>query len=63
VRIYIDGRYVCDGRATVSEVPSRHRKVNVPIGRQIGYTIDVEFAGNALPRAIEYTFEGMSHES
>lgn len=52
VRIYIDGSYVCDSRVTLSRQPSRHNKVNIPIGRQVGYTIDVEFAGIADPRSV-----------
>lgn len=63
VRIYIDGRYVCDGAVTFSESPLKHRRVNIPLGRQLGYTIDVEIAGTVGPRAIEISYSGMSSES
>lgn len=57
VRIYIDGRYVCDGRAVVSDQPNRHRKVNIPVRRCVGYSIDIEAAGYIHPRAIEVHFD------
>ena len=63
VRIYIDGRYICDGKVTLSESPTKHRKVNLPIGKRIGYTIDVEAAGSASLRAIEFTHDGMHSQS
>lgn len=63
VRIYIDGRYVCDGRATLSETPDKKRRVNIPIGRQNGYVIDVEVAGVGNLRAIEFTYDGMNSPS
>jgi len=63
VRVYIDGRYVCDGNVTLSENPNTHRRINIPIGRKIGHTIDLEICGNANLRSIEYTFEGTDSPS
>ena len=63
VRIYIDGVYICDGMATLSENPDKRRRVNIPIGKQMGYAIDVEIAGCANLRAIEFTVEGMHSQS
>lgn len=63
VRIYIDGIYICDGLATLSETPDKKRRVNIPIGKQMGYTIDVELCGCANIRAIEFTFEEPNSQS
>jgi hypothetical protein len=63
VRVYIDGRYVCDGNITMTETPDKKRRVNVPIGRQIGYTIDVECAGVGNLRLIEFTFDSTNSQS
>lgn len=62
-RIYIDGIYICDGLVSLSENPDKRRRVNIPIGKQIGYSIDVEIAGCANLRAIEFTVEGMHSQS
>ena len=60
VRIYIDGRYVCDGRVVLSESSNRHRRVNIPLGKRVGYSIDVEFVGDAAFTAIEFGFDPYS---
>jgi len=57
VRIYIDGRYVCDSRVTASDAPGRHNRVNIPIGRRTGYGIDLEFSGNTPFTGIEVNYD------
>lgn len=63
VRIYIDGRYVCDGKSVTSENPNKIRRVNIPVTKCIGYTIDVEFAGDIPLRALEFAFSPMASTS
>lgn len=57
VRVYIDDHYVCDGRVVLSEQPSKHRTIGIPIRRQVGYTIDIEFVGVSAPRLVEINYE------
>jgi hypothetical protein len=61
-RVWIDGRYVCDGRLTPTETPDKRRKLNIPKNQNTGYVIDVEIAGDIPTRAIEYNFDGMPKE-
>jgi len=63
VRIYIDGKYVCDDQVTLSENPTKTRRTCIPIGRQNGYTIDVEIAGQCEIRAIEFCYQPMPSTS
>ncbi len=63
VRIYIDGRYVCDGEAVTCETPNKIRRVNIPMAQCIGYTIDVEFAGDVPLRALEFAFSPLASTS
>ena len=60
VRIYIDGRYVCDGRAVTVPGPNKTRQVNIPNGMNTGYAIDVEFAGDVSFRCIEFNYDHVS---
>jgi hypothetical protein len=57
VRIYIDGRYVCEGRAVAVSSFNKLRQVNLPNGWNIGYTIDVEFASDTPIRALEFDYD------
>lgn len=57
VRLYIDGRYVCDGRSILANNYNQFRKIPVPNGWNAGYTLDVEFAGDAKFRTIEYNYD------
>lgn len=58
VRVYVDGIWICDGTVTMTESPSKDRRLGIPIGTR-GYTIDVEFCGDADIRALEFTYEYM----
>jgi hypothetical protein len=62
VRVYIDGVYVASGTATMTESPSKDRRIGLPVGLR-GYTIDLEFAGDADIRAVEYETKKMSGKS
>lgn len=62
VRVYVDNVYVSEGQVTLTENPSKERRFGIPIGTK-GYTIDVEFAGDADIRAVEYAFAPMSATS
>lgn len=62
-RVWIDGRYVCDGIMTPTETPNRVRKINLPRGMNTGYTIDVEIAGTVPFRALEFGYEPMARTS
>ena len=56
VRVYIDGRWVADDILTLAEGPTKPRRMNLPRGNRIGYTIDLEIYGdtNRLLTEIEY---------
>jgi len=58
VRVYVDGVWIMDGTVTLAETPSKDRGLGLPIGTR-GYTIDIEFCGDADIRAIEYTYKEM----
>ena len=62
VRVYVDGTWICDGTVTMTEAPSKDRRLGIPTGTR-GYTIDVEFCGDADIRAVEFTYEYMSSPS
>jgi hypothetical protein len=57
VRVYIDGRYICDGQSTVATNPNRERQVNIPINKCMGYSIDVEFSGDVPLRGLVITYD------
>ncbi len=57
VRIYIDKRYVCDGNASFTETSSTTRKVNIPLSRSVGYTIDIEMACTGKIRGMEISYD------
>jgi hypothetical protein len=61
-RVYVDGVYICESSVTLSETPSKDRRLGIPIGTR-GYTIDIEFVGDANVRAVEYTFKPMGETS
>jgi hypothetical protein len=62
VRVYVDGSWVSDGTVTLTETPSKSRRLGIPIGTR-GYMIDVEFCGDADVRAVEFTYEYMQSPS
>jgi hypothetical protein len=62
VRVYVDGSWVSDGTVTLTENPSKSRRLGIPIGTR-GYMIDVEFCGDADVRAVEFTYEYMPSPS
>ena len=61
-RIYVDGVWICDGSATMSETPTKERRIGIPVGTK-GYTLDVEFCGDADVRAVECAYSSMSETS
>ena len=60
VRVYIDGRYLCDGRVTMTENGTCVRRVNLPVSKAVGYAIDVEFTGMVRLRGMEIRYEVMA---
>ena len=63
IRIWIDGVYVCDGILSPIETPTANRKINLPRGKNTGYVIDVEMAGDADLRGLEFHFSPMNATS
>jgi len=61
-RVYVDGIWICDGVATMTENPTKERRVGLPVGTK-GYVMDVEFCGDADIRAVECAFKSMSETS
>lgn len=62
VRIYVDGVWIADGIVTMTESPDKMRRFGIPTGTR-GYTLDVEFCGDADIRAVECTYSSMSSPS
>ena len=62
VRIYVDGIWISDATVTLSESPSKDRRVGIPTGTR-GYVMDIEFAGDADLRAIEFEYKPMQRSS
>jgi hypothetical protein len=62
VRVYVDGVYVGQWPATMTETPAKDRRIGLPVGTR-GYTMDLEFAGDADVRAVEYEYKQMSATS
>ena len=62
VRVYVDGTWICDGTVTLTETPSKDRKLGLPIGTK-GYILDLEFCGDADIRAVEFSSAPMSSPS
>ena len=62
VRVYVDRVFIHEGSVTLSENPSKSRRLGIPIGTR-GYTIDIEIAGDANLRAVEYECESMNGDS
>lgn len=61
-RVYVDNVFICDGSVTLTENPSKDRRLGIPIGTR-GYTMDVEFCGDANVRAIEFVIGEMKSTS
>ena len=62
VRVYVDGVWISDGSVTMTEMPSKDRRFGLPVGTK-GYSLDVEFCGDADIRACEFTYEYMPSPS
>lgn len=62
VRVYVDSVLICDGRVSLTELPSKDRRLGIPTGTN-GYTIDVEFCGNADVRLVEFDYKPMRSAS
>ena len=62
VRIYVDGIWISDATVTLSESPSKDRRVGIPTGTR-GYVMDIEFCGDADLRAIEFEYKPMQRSS
>ena len=61
-RVYVDGVFICESNATMTETPDKERRIGLPVGTK-GYCMDVEFAGDAEVRAIEFTISKMASTS
>lgn len=59
VRVYIDGRWVCDSVLTLSEGPSKPRRMNLPRGNRTGYSIDLEIYGDTNRLVTEITYDDL----
>ena len=62
VRVYVDGVWIIDSMVTLTETPSKDRRLGIPIGTK-GYTMDIEFCGDADLRAIEYEYSPTNRTS
>lgn len=61
-RVYVDGTWICDGTVTLTETPSKDRRLGIPTGTR-GYNIDIEFCGDADIRALEVAYDEMAATS
>lgn len=62
VRVYVDGVFTIEGQVTLTETPSKDRRLGIPVGTK-GYIIDAEFAGDADIRAVEFAYAPMGSTS
>jgi hypothetical protein len=63
VRVFIDGRHITDDIVTLTEAPSRPRKMNLPRGNRTGYNLDFEVMGDTSRLIVEYLYEDMKAPS
>lgn len=63
IRVYIDGRPVADDFVTLTEAPSRPRRLNMPRGNRMGYVVDMELAGDTDRIIFEYAFSELPRPS
>ena len=62
IRVYVDGVWICEGDVTLTETPSKDRRLGLPTGTR-GYILDLEFCGDADIRAIEFNAAPMARPS
>ena len=62
VRVYVDGVWIADGYVTLTETPSKDRRMGLPTGTK-GYLIDLEFCGDSDLRAVEYSYRHLASPS
>lgn len=63
IRVYIDGRHIADDIVTLTEAPSRPRRLNMPRGNRMGYVVDMEVAGDTDRIIFEYAFSDLPRPS
>lgn len=61
-RVYVDGIWVIDAAATLTETPTKDRRIGIPVATK-GYTMDLEFSGDADIRAVEFEYKPMAGSS
>jgi len=62
-RCYIDGSRIADDIVTLSEVPTKARKFNIPKGQRFGYNLDFEAYGDTDRLVVEYGYTDMESPS
>lgn len=59
VRVYIDGVFIANDQVTLAEAPTKPRKMNLPRGYRVGYTIDFEIYGDCDKLVTEFTYDSI----
>lgn len=62
-RCYIDSSWIADDIVTLTEVPTKARKFNLPKGKRIGYNLDFEAYGDTNRLVVEYGYTDMESPS
>jgi hypothetical protein len=62
-RCYIDGSWIADDIVSLTEVPTKARKFNLPKGQRIGYNLDFEAYGDTNRLVVEYGYTDMESPS
>ena len=62
-RCYIDGNWIADDIVSLTELPSKARKFNLPKGQRLGYNLDFEAYGDTNRLVVEYGYAEMESPS
>lgn len=62
-RCYIDTNWIADDIVSLTELPSKVRKFNLPKGKRTGYNLDFEAYGDTNRLVVEYAYAEMESQS
>jgi len=62
-RCYIDTNWIADDIVSLTELPSKVRKFNLPKGKRTGYNLDFEAYGDTNRLVVEYAYSDMGSPS
>lgn len=63
VRCYIDTNWIADDFVSLTELPTKERKFNIPKGLRTGYNLDFEAYGDSNRLVVEYGYSDLTSPS